>query len=227
MHRTIYCSPCSWRMPRRYYISSKCTRNALASGVASHTMGCCWFSKDCASRSQNGEHFDIQPFRRFMECHQHWLDGAPCLKVLPERLNLVSIDKNHPWASDRWLLPLSTLKSLTRSGSKLLHLQHDANIEKRISGLLHKNHRSADTRWSHAKLYSLKRGNSQRLIVTSANFSTSAWGSESQDGQLTIENFELGVCIEQTAWHLFDNLDEFEKLSNAATVPKLPTEVRR
>jgi len=140
----------------------------------------------------------------------------------PKRLKLVWIDKDHPWAHDRWLLPSSTLKSLTKVGSKLLHLRYDSNNEDNAD-LFHKDHRSADARWSHAKVYALNRGNSQRLIVTSANFSTSAWGNESLDGQLIIENFELGVCIEQTNWRLFDELDEFEELSNAATVAKLPS----
>lgn len=140
----------------------------------------------------------------------------------PKYLKLVWIDKNHPWAFDnRWLLPSSTLKALTRSGSKLLHLRYGSNDEDN-QNLFHNDHRSADTRWSHAKVYSFNRGRSQRLVVTSANFSTSAWGNESLDGQLIIENFELGVCIEQTNWHLFDELGEFEEPLIAATVANLP-----
>ena len=59
-------------------------------------------------------------------------------------------------------------------------------------------------------MYSLKRGNSRRLLVTSANFSPAAWGRESRDGGLTIENFELGVCVGQGAWP-FEDLDVFDR----------------
>lgn len=141
----------------------------------------------------------------------------------PKRLKVVWIDKDHPWARDKkWLLPATTLKSLTKAGSTLLHLRYEPNNEENAD-LFHEDHRSADARWSHAKVYALHRGNSQRLIVTSTNFSTSAWGKENPDGQLIVENFELGVCIEQTNWRLFDELDEFEKLSTAATIAKLPS----
>jgi len=137
----------------------------------------------------------------------------------PERLKLVWLDKNHPWAS-RWLLPLPTVKTLSKTGSSLLHLLDDSNDDE-DAALFHKEHRAADKRWSHAKVYSLNRGKSQRLIVTSANFSTAAWGNENSDGQLTIENFELGVCIQQTVWPLFDRLDEFEEQSDIATVSQM------
>ena len=41
------------------------------------------------------------------------------------------------------------------------------------------------------------------------------------NGDLTIENFELGVCVEQGGWP-FENLEVFDNMKNAATVSDLP-----
>src|SRR5665213_1975490 len=87
--------------------------------------------------------------------------------------------------------------------------------------LFHEEHRQADDRWSHAKVYSLRRGNRRRLLVTSANFSPAAWGREGRNGDITIENFELGVCVEQGCWP-FENLEVFDNIESAATVSDLP-----
>ncbi|MDD4977889.1 MAG: hypothetical protein PHI29_04590 [Gallionella sp.] len=131
----------------------------------------------------------------------------------PERISLVWIDKDHPW-SDKWILPTSTLKNHVGVGGALLHLRHDG-IDQKKSNSLHVEHRTSDIRWSHAKLYAFKRGRTQSLLLTSANFSTSAWGKV-EGGKLTIKNFELGVCIEQ-ANSPFENLSKFLDISNAAT----------
>jgi hypothetical protein len=139
----------------------------------------------------------------------------------PDRIELVWIDRDHPWARDaRWLLPTATLKTLTGAGASLLHLRHESD-DYEGTDIFHEEHRPADDRWCHAKVYSFKRGTSRRLLVTSANFSTSAWGSESRDGELTIANFELGVCVEQAAWQRFEDLELFEDENDAATVSEL------
>jgi hypothetical protein len=138
----------------------------------------------------------------------------------PNRLELVWIDRHHPWAREgRWLLPKASLKTLAGAGANLLHLRHEPDDYEKTT-LFHEEHRSADDRWSHAKVYLLKRGTSRRLLVTSANFSTSAWGRESRNGELTIENFELGVCIKQGIWP-FDDLKAFDSEQDAATVSEL------
>jgi len=140
----------------------------------------------------------------------------------PDRLELVWIDRHHPWArAGRWLLPKASLKTLAGAGATLLHLRHEPDDYEETT-LFHEEHRSADDRWSHAKVYLFKRGTSRRLLLTSANFSTSAWGSESRDGELTIENFELGVCVEQATWP-FDDLEAFDSEQDAATVSELPS----
>ena len=144
------------------------------------------------------------------------------LKTSSDRLELVWIDRNHPWAcAGRWLLPKATLKTLTAAGVILLHLRHEPDDDE-LTDLFHEEHRSADERWSHAKVYSIKRGASRRLLVTSANFSTSAWGGESRGGKLTIENFELGVCVERASWP-FDKLETFGDEKDVATVSELPS----
>jgi len=155
-----------------------------------------------------------------------WSADALCLwcapfEGSPDRLALVWIDKNHPWARSKWLMPVGTLKTLTGAGASLLHLRHDSDDSKETD-LFHEEHRPADDRWSHAKVYSLKRGSSRRLLVTSANFSPAAWGRQNDDGQLTIENFELGVCVEQATWP-FDDLEAFDSEEDAATVSELPS----
>lgn len=135
----------------------------------------------------------------------------------PQRLSLVWIDNNHPWAqSGRWILPANTLKTLTGANCTLLHLRHEPDDTKETD-VFHSEHRHADDRWSHAKVYCFRRGTSHRLLVTSANFSMAAWGSWTGEGDLRIENFELGVCIEQALWRL-DHLAPFEDPNDAAVV---------
>lgn len=132
----------------------------------------------------------------------------------PDRISLVWIDKDHPWAKS-WLLPASTLNNLIAAGSSLLQLRSEPDDNKQTDHF-HDDHRTSDDRWSHAKVYALKRGNSRRLLLTSANFSKAAWGEEVQRSELNIENFELGVCIEQADWP-FEHLIEFEDSQNAVT----------
>lgn len=136
----------------------------------------------------------------------------------PQRLKLVWIDKDHPWQRN-WLLPKDTLCFLLKAGASLVKLGRDPAEQER-SDAFHVQHRQADDRWSHAKLYHFRRGNSRRLLVTSANFSLAAWGSEVAKGVLSIENFELGVCVEQAEWP-FEHLDEFEDKNDIATVAGL------
>lgn len=139
----------------------------------------------------------------------------------PDRIELVWIDEHHPWArAKRWLLPKATLAVLTDSDATLLHLRHTADDPDQTD-LFHEDHRAADDRWGHAKVYALRRGTSRSVLVTSANLSTSAWGSRNSDGDLTIENFELGVRIEKGGWP-FKGLGAFGDNRDAATVSDAP-----
>lgn len=135
-----------------------------------------------------------------------------------ERLQLVWIEKSHPWQRC-WLLPKNTLRCFLEAGVSILRLGRDPADPDR-SDAFHVRHRQADDRWSHAKLYYFRRGNSRRLLVTSANFSMAAWGREDGQGALTIENFELGVSVEQADWP-FEALEPFDDENSIATVADL------
>jgi hypothetical protein len=133
----------------------------------------------------------------------------------PKRLELVWIEKDHPWQK-QWLLPKNTLRSLLKADASIVRLRYDSS-DPELADYFHAQHHYRDARWSHAKLYHFRRGTSRRLLITSANFSTSAWGVEDASGKLSIENFELGVCIEQAEWP-FEQLDEFENEDDIATI---------
>lgn len=141
----------------------------------------------------------------------HWCDQ---FESTPQYLSLAWIEKDHPWAQF-WLLPAATLTELVAARSTLLQLSLQPGNDK-LSHHFHDEHRSSDVRWSHAKLYAFQRGNSRRLLLTSANFSQAAWGKLDRSGNLTIDNFEFGVCIAQAAWPL-GQLPEFEKFDSLST----------
>ncbi len=66
---------------------------------------------------------------------------------------------------------------------------------KRTLGKFHNDHRhDDDTRWLHGKLYFFKHGRSISTLVTSANMTTSAWGTD----KTPPKNYELGVLIAGT-----------------------------
>ena len=139
------------------------------------------------------------------------------------RLELVWIDKDHPWArAGRWILPKSTLKTLTTAGATILRLAYDPD-DGDSTDRFHDDHVPSDGRWNHAKIYAMRRGNSRRLLVTSANFSSAAWGKGGRDGELAIENFELGVCVERARWPELEDLSEFEDTQNVAAASALPS----
>lgn len=107
--------------------------------------------------------------------------------VTPAKIQLKWIDENHPWARG-WALTQQTEKVLCGS-IQLNHLK--------VEDRLHGEHVDGDTRWSHAKLYLLRLPNKKKrhLLLTSANWSISAWGA----GKVNPRNFELGVLFE-TDW---------------------------
>ena len=137
-----------------------------------------------------------------------------------KNLRLIWIENSHPWAT-KWIFPKGTLKTLKEARVSVLNLRNSPNDAK-ATDLFHDDHRSRDSRWSHAKIYAFRRGNSKRLLLTSANFSPAAWGREGSNGDVTIENFELGVCVEQIDWPLFDKLKTFTDWNLLKTVDSLP-----
>ncbi|RKI44576.1 hypothetical protein D7Y27_13430 [Corallococcus sp. AB004] len=119
-----------------------------------------------------------------------WRD---CLGVESANIALSWIDSLHPWAGPGsgggWCLSRRTLDVLRAEGLVLRRLGYEAEGS---ASAFHDSHDLADPRWSHAKLYLLKRGRVRRLLVTSANFSASAWGTDDAGPR----NFELGVLLD-------------------------------
>ncbi len=113
--------------------------------------------------------------------------------VEPGDVKLNWIDQHHPWASGNgkgeWRMPASALAAFTNAGVNIVRLGHPID---RPLNRFHLEHSRYDERWSHAKFYMLKRGKAKRLLITSANFSASAWGA----GKRPSRNFELGVLLE-------------------------------
>lgn len=133
-------------------------------------------------------------------------------------LTIAWINKGHLWAAeDRWQMSDKTFKNMMNSGVivKCLPGISDKNWKKYR---FHEKQLQSDPRWSHAKIYDLQRGNEHRIIITSANFSPSAWGSSNKN-VLRIENFEFGVALNKfTNWNLkiseLENIDFYNAWVN-------------
>lgn len=116
--------------------------------------------------------------------------------VSPKNVHLKWISTDHPWAAGSgWALSTTAIKNLQSSGVKLECIPRDARFSEQ--------QRDGDLRWSHAKLYLLRNRQKRRLLITSANWSASAWGS----GKIKPRNFELGVLFE-AKWTDLEALDE-------------------
>lgn len=119
--------------------------------------------------------------------------------VLLKRVHLKWISDAHPWgAVAGWALSTAAAQSLENSGVRLECLPTNVQFTEE--------HRDADPRWSHAKLYLLRSRRKRLLLVTSANWSASAWGA----GQASPRNFELGVVFESEWTGLADLGEPFD-----------------
>ena len=122
------------------------------------------------------------------------------------KTHLKWIAPEHPWAvSNCWTLSTTASQVLTSKGVALECLPNDARFTAE--------HSDGDDRWSHAKVYQIRCKNKKkrRLLITSANWSPSAWGA----GKQPPRNFELGVVIE-TDWVTLENMG---KPFSKGTVP--------
>lgn len=131
--------------------------------------------------------------------------------VSPKKLHLKWISTTHPWAAgdesasnSGWTLSPDALESLTKSGVQIECLPSDGWVTEQLQ--------DNDPRWSHAKLYLLRSRQKRRLLLTSANWSVSAWGA----GKTAPRNFELGVLFE-SEWTQLEDFDE--PFRPPATVP--------
>lgn len=131
-------------------------------------------------------------------------------------LTITWINKDHLWATEnKWQMSDLTFRNLMNSGVIIKCLPNLINNDDWKKYRLHDNQLQSDEkRWSHAKVYELQRGNDRRIIITSANFSPSAWGIPNKN-ELHIKNFEFGVAISKaTKWALkissLENLDFYD-----------------
>lgn len=112
------------------------------------------------------------------------------------RIHLKWISTENPWAvGDGWTLATKVNSTLRANGVQVECIPNDARLTER--------HLDGDDRWSHAKLYLLRIRHKRRLLLTSANWSSSAWGA----GKASPHNFELGVLFD-TAWTDLENVDQ-------------------
>ncbi len=117
--------------------------------------------------------------------------------VDPDKVHLKWISEEHPWSNSAgWTLSANTNAKLEASGVQVECLPNDACFPQT----------HLDTRWSHAKLYLLGSPKKRRLLVTSANWSVSAWGA----GKTPPRNFELGVVFASTWSDLKDIAEPFD-----------------
>lgn len=123
-------------------------------------------------------------------------DWSDDVGVDPRKIHLEWISTKHPWARcGGWSLSTASREALEANAVRLECLPSDARLTEQ--------HREADPRWSHAKLYLLRSRRKRRLLVTSANWSVAAWGA----GKVPPRNFELGVIIE-TEWSRIEEITE-------------------
>ncbi len=91
-----------------------------------------------------------------------------------------------------WKLPPTSAAAMAEVGMALRALPRHPDDGEAIP--YHSDMAADDMRWGHGKLYEIRRGRTRWLVLTSANFSPSAWGRPFKDG-LLLENFELGVAL--------------------------------
>lgn len=116
--------------------------------------------------------------------------------VAPKKVHLKWISETHPWAATSgWAMSEAAHDNLRLGGVKLHCLPNDVRFTSQ--------HHDGDPRWGHAKLYLLRSRRKWRLLVTSANWSASAWGA----GRTKPLNFELGVVFE-SEWTDLEALGE-------------------
>jgi len=112
------------------------------------------------------------------------------------KVHLKWISTKHRWAkSEGWALSTQANAALEANGVQVECLPNEVRLTEQ--------HRDADLRWSHAKLYLLRSRRKRYLLVTSANWSVAAWGA----GKSTPHNFELGVLF-KSEWTDLEALGE-------------------
>ncbi len=122
-----------------------------------------------------------------------WMEAV---ESTPKYLSLSCVVKDlgqtHEGWKQGWTLPEETATTVENAGGSLVAFQTHPDSH---NPLFHDRHVVGDVRWLHAKLYAFSRGSTHLLLLTSANFTTFAWGVAQENGGLRIVNFELGVVL--------------------------------
>jgi hypothetical protein len=118
-----------------------------------------------------------------------WLDACRCGT---QQFAVGWISNDALQYRGHWTLPSMTRDLFLKQGVSISALPRAADT---LAPITHDGHRPGDKRWLHAKLYGFSSGKGHSLLLTSANFTPAAWGSQSTAG-LRIDNFELGVLLE-------------------------------
>jgi hypothetical protein len=122
---------------------------------------------------------------------QEWLTDSGSADATTLELAAVKTDAIIP-ESSQWKLPPATRDALWRLQSERNRLTvrfgllTDATTKALRGGI----DATFDPRWTHAKLYEFKGARKTALLVTSANFTPTAWANDGSG------NFELGVLLQ-------------------------------
>ena len=135
-----------------------------------------------------------------------WCKLAGC-KTNNFTLGWISKDTAEKYSGwkDNWILPqktVTTLNNVTCNISEILSHKDESSPTPKI----HDEHSPKDKRWLHAKLYGFACGKQYRVLITSANFSPSAWGHYNKNNNsIYIDNFELGVVIDANISDVYES----------------------
>lgn len=121
---------------------------------------------------------------------QAWLKGSGAGDVTSLELAAVEYGSTVPESSS-WCLPEATRDTLWDAAPNCLPVVGFGLLSEEVSKALRGGVSTVDDRrWSHAKLYEFGNGGRSALLVTSANFTSTAWDTNGKG------NFELGVLID-------------------------------
>jgi len=130
--------------------------------------------------------------------HRSLSDWCKSAGLAPEKLHLKWISSQHPWAKlNGWTLSRLAWRTLQAGGVRMECIPTEFHLTEQHAGA------DVDMRWSHAKLYLLRKSKQRWLLLTSANWSESAWGT----GREAPRNFELGVVL-KTEWKAIENIKQ-------------------
>lgn len=127
------------------------------------------------------------------------LVGCPLTNINLGWISKTTANNYSGWERN-WTLPIVTARSLA---GRIFEIWPHGEKGK-STPFIHNDQLDTDKRWLHAKLYGFSLGHKHKVLITSANFSPSAWGITNEKMQtIFINNFELGVIIDAKISDIF------------------------